>query len=196
MKKIAASLALVALATLSILAQAEGQDEAGDAEMMAAWQEMMTPTMHHEQMVKMAGDWMVHSKMQMDPSAPVMESDGTSHMEMVANGLFLQETVHAPMMGMPWEGHGVFGFDKTKNKHVGIWYDSLGTMFMHFEGECTNNCGSVTMVSNYTDPMTNQPATMKIVSTITDADHASNKMYGVTDGKEWLMGEITYTRNK
>ncbi|MCA9729710.1 MAG: DUF1579 family protein [Candidatus Eisenbacteria bacterium] len=186
--------ALGALVCLALPAMAE--EPGMNAEAMAAWQEMMTPGPHHEHMAKMAGDWTVHSKMMMDPSAPPMETDGTAHMEMEANGLFLRETVHSPMMGMPWEGHGVFGFDKGLNKHVAIWYDSFGSMIMNFEGGCTDNCGQVTLVSDYTDPMTNQPAQMKIVSSMTDADHMTNKMYSVADGKDTMMGEILYTRKK
>lgn len=196
MKKTVSMLVLGALVAISLPAAAQDEKGAMDAEMMAAWQEMMTPGPHHVAMATRAGDWTVHSKMQMDPSETPMETDGTAHLEMVANGLFLQESVNSPMMGMPWVGYGVFGFDKTLNKHVGVWYDSAGTMMMNFQGDCSDNCSTITMSSNFIDPMTKQPSSMKVVTKTTDADHATNQMYGMMDGKEWLMGEITYTRKK
>ncbi len=196
MKKIVSIVALGALVSVSLTAIAQDEKGAMDAEMMAAWQDMMTPGPHHQALATHAGDYAVHSEMRMEPNGEPMMSDGTAHLELVANGLFLQETVSAPMMGMPWNGYGVFGFDKTQNKHVGIWYDSAGTMIMNFQGDCTDNCKTITMTSNFVDPMTKQPTSMKIVHTMKDADHATNQMYCTTDGKEWLMGEVTYTRQK
>ena len=175
MKKLASILTLGGIVLISLPALAQGDKAAQEAEMMAAWQEMMTPGPHHQALATHAGDWEVHSSMKMDPSSEPMMSDGTAHLEMVANGLFLQETVNAPMMGMPWTGYGVSGFDKALNKHVGIWYDSAGTMIMNFQGDCTDNCSTITM---------------------TDRDHATNQLYTMMDGKEWMMGEITYTRKK
>lgn len=190
------SVTIVALGALVFSSMPALAEEGQNSAEMAAWAEMMKPTPHHENLAKMAGDWNIHSKISMDPTAPPTESDGTSHMKVVANGLFLQESVVAPMMGMPWTGFGVFGFDKGKNKHVGIWYDSAGTMIMNLEGECTDNCAQVTLTSTFIDPMSGQPATMKFVSDTVDQDNATNKMYNVVDGKDVLFGEITYSRKK
>ena len=196
MKKLASILTLGGIVLISLPALAQGDKAAQEAEMMAAWQEMMTPGPHHQALATHAGDWEVHSSMKMDPSSEPMMSDGTAHLEMVANGLFLQETVNAPMMGMPWTGYGVSGFDKALNKHVGIWYDSAGTMIMNFQGDCTDDCSTITMTANFVDPMTKQPSSMKTVTKMTDRDHATNQLYTMMDGKEWMMGEITYTRKK
>lgn len=195
MKKLASILTLGGIVLISLPALA--QDKAAqEAEMMAAWQEMMTPGPHHQALAARAGDWEVHSEMKMDPSSEPMMSDGMARIELVANGLFVQETVNAPMMGMPWTGYGVFGFDKALNKHIGIWYDSAGTMIMNFQGDCTDNCSTITMTANFIDPMTKQPSSMKTVTKVTDADHATNQLYTMMDGKEWMMGEIKYTRKK
>lgn len=196
MKKLVSILPLAGIVLFSLPAFAHDDEAAHQAEMMAAWQEMMTPGPHHQALATQAGDWEVQSSMKMDPNGEPMVTNGTAHLEMVANGLFLQETVNAPMMGMPWTGHGVFGFDKSQNKHVGIWYDSAGTMIMNFEGDCTDNCSTVTMTADFVDPMTNQPNMMKSVTKMTDPDHFTNQLYTMMDGKEWLMAEITYTRKK
>jgi hypothetical protein len=194
MKKALSMLALAAVVFSALPVLAE--DEHDHSAEMAMWAEMLKPTPHHEHLAKMAGDWTIHSKFMMDPSAPPDENDGTAKMTMVGNGLFLQESVQSPMMGQPWSGYGVFGFDKTANKHIGTWYDSFGTSIMMFTGECADNCATVTMTGSYVDPMTKQPTVMKTVSSMTDADHAMNKMYTVVDGKDVFMGEVAYTRKK
>ncbi|MEZ4651099.1 MAG: DUF1579 domain-containing protein [Candidatus Eisenbacteria bacterium] len=193
MKKITGTFLAVAFA-LACVSSSDGSETPGDE--AAAMQDMMTPGPHHEMLGKLAGDWTYTSKMWMDPAAPPMESVGTSHMATAMNGLFLTEDVEGNVMGMPWLGHGTYGFDKGQNKHIGVWYDSFGTMMIMFEGDCTDHCKTVTMTGSYLDPMSGQPATMKMVTTHTDDDHAVNEMFNVAGGQEVKMVEVHYTRKK
>jgi len=118
-------------------------------------------------------------------------------MEGLLDGRFVMETIQAPMMGMPWTGHGVYGYDNTTQKHVGTWFDSFGTMMMNFEGTCENSCKVVTMYSTYMDPMSKTMKKMKSVSKKVDNDTFTGELYDVAkDGKETKMMEMTYKRKK
>jgi hypothetical protein len=161
---------------------------------MAAWQASMTPGPHHQAMAGAVGEWNFVSKMWMDPAAPPMETTGTASMKLTMNGLFLVEDTSAQMMGMDWTGHGVFGYDNTKKKHIGVWYDSMGSMIMNFEGDCDGKCGVVTSYSDYLDPMTNTQKRMKTVSSHEGPDKSMMLMYDVAGETETKVMEIVYTR--
>jgi hypothetical protein len=186
--------AVCAAALLAQAVPAAGQEGSPDDE-MAKWMEMAAPGPHHAQMMKSVGTWEIHSKMWMDPSQPAMETSGESTITSLLDGRFLSEVIHAPMMGMPWEGRGIYGFDKGTGKHTGIWFDSFGTMMMSFEGECDGQCGVITMYSDYTDPTSGQPARVKSVVTRLDDDHSKQELYNVMkDGSEVKIMESAYTR--
>lgn len=164
---------------------------------MAAMMAAMMPGPHHEALMKKAGSWETKTKFWQDPSLPAMETSGTATLESLMDGRFLMEVTKANMMGMPWEGRGIFGYDNTAKKHVGTWFDSFGTMMMSFEGGCESSCSVITLTSNYMDPATKTMKKMKSVSKTTDADHAVMMLYDVAqDGSETKMVEVSYTRVK
>jgi hypothetical protein len=179
----------------SVIAVAQ---EAGDKEAeMKAYMEKIAPGPHHAHFAKAAGTWDVKSQFWMDPNLPPTETTGTSTFKVVMGGRFLEETTTAKMMGMDWEGRGVFGYDTGKKKHVGIWYDSMGTMIMNFEGDCDGTCSVITTYSEYFDPMTESTKKMKTVSTTVDDDHWKNEMFDVAaDGTETKVMVVDYTRAK
>ncbi|HZL84047.1 MAG TPA: DUF1579 domain-containing protein [Candidatus Krumholzibacteria bacterium] len=179
---------------LPVFAQESKQPSQAEMEAMMA---AATPGPHHQAMAKTVGTWEMSSKMWAAPGAPPMESTGTATIEGIMDGRFVMETIKAPMMGMPWEGRGVWGYDNTTKKHMGIWFDSFGTMMMNMEGTCDGACKVVTMKSTYMDPMTKSMKTMKSVSKTLSDDHTVNELFDVDkDGKETKMMEITYKRKK
>ena len=171
------------------------QDSAPSPEDMQKYMELATPGPHHKMLAASAGTWDTKSKQYMQPGAPPTESTGTSTIESVMGGRFIEEVTTTTMMGMPWEGRGVFGYDNATQKHIGTWYDSFGTMMMAFEGTCSNSCKNVTLTSTYFDPITKMDKKMKVVSKQTDNDHSTVEIIEVAkDGKENRMMEIQYTR--
>ena len=198
------ALQLVSLVTFAVAAfvgaafvgAAFAQDQ-GQAPDMTAMMEAMTPGPHHEQMATHAGSWKTTSKMWMEPGQPPTETSGIATIEVLMDGRFVHEITKANMMGMPWEGRGVFGFDNSSQKHIGSWFDSFGTTIMNFEGTCDGTCNVVTLQSTYFDPTSKSTKTMKSVSTVKSDDHHLMELFDVAeDGTESKIVEITYTRDK
>jgi hypothetical protein len=190
------SLPVFVLGLCLLVLPAMAQEQPSQEE-MAAMMAAMTPGPHHEALMKNVGTWDMTAKMYPAPGAPPMETKGTTTLEGMLDGRFVMETVKAPMMGMPWTGHGIYGYDNTKQKHISTWFDSFGTMMMYFEGTCENSCNVVTMYSEYMDPTTKTMKKMKSVSKQVDADTFKGELYGVEkDGTETKMMEMNYTRRK
>ena len=161
---------------------------------MAAYMALATPGPHHEALSAKAGSYKTTSKMWMDPSQPPMETAGTAEIEAVLGGRFVQEVTKANMMGMPWEGRGIFGYDNATKKHTGTWFDSFGTMMMSFEGTCKDHCKQISLTANYLDPVTKTEKGMKTVTEDKGDGVAVTTLYDLVDGKEVKMGIITYER--
>ena len=81
--------------------------------MMDAYMKAGTPGKQHEELAKTVGSYDLAVKSWMAPGTPPTESKGTAERTMVLSGRVLAETVHGDMMGQPFEGHGMTGYDNT-----------------------------------------------------------------------------------
>jgi hypothetical protein len=117
---------------------------------------------------------------------------------MSMNGLFLANTTKSNMMGMPFEGHGLDGFDNVTKKFVSTWADSTGSGIMSLEGSYDAATKSVTLTGNMTDPVAGKPTPVKMVAKDTDANNFVLEMHATNqkDGKMFKCMEIAYTRAK
>ena len=52
------------------------------------------------------------------------------------DGRVLIEEVTSSMMGMPFTGHGMTGYDNVTGKYWSTWTDSMSTGLMVSEGTC------------------------------------------------------------
>ena len=103
-------------------------------EMMKAWMAFATPGAPHKALEMTAGSWDVKTKMWMAPGAPPQETAGTSENKMILGGRYLEQRYEGAMMGQPFSGIGVTGFDNYKKKFVSTWIDSMGTGIMSMAG--------------------------------------------------------------
>ena len=163
---------------------------------VAAFQAPPQPTPHHEHFKKMVGTWDVATRMTPAPGAPAIESKATATYTLGPGGLWVIGEFKGEMGGGPFTGHSIDGFDPAKNKHTGIWVDSMSPTLNIGEGTCENDCrkqmGSIDGVG--TD---GKPAKYRYTAESKDDDHATMEMFSKgPDGKEWKMMTIVYTRKK
>jgi len=63
-----------------------------------------------------------------------MEETGTATRSMTLDGRVLVEDVSSSMMGSPFTGHGMMGYDNVTGKYWSTWNDSMSTGLMVSEG--------------------------------------------------------------
>jgi hypothetical protein len=98
------------------------------------------------------------------------------------------------MMGMPFSGQGMHGFDNVTGKHWGIWMDSMSTGMMVSEGSCDDK-GTCSFTGSWNDPIKKTPIKARMTSRWTSPTVEVFEMYAPgKDGKEMKMMEITYTK--
>lgn len=161
---------------------------------MAAWTAAATPGPQHAQLASYAGHWKTEVKsFWMDPNAPVV-SVGTSDYTMELGGRVLVGVHKAEMMGMPFEGRSIDGFDNAKGNCWSIWLDNMGTSYMVSTGNISADGKTVTHTGSSWDPMAGKEVNYKMITRIVDANKHIFEMYAVDGKTETKQMEITYTR--
>ena len=167
-------------------------------EEMAAWMKAATPGEAHQRFAEQAGDWDVTGKMWMAPGAPPEESTGKARIWTVMDGRFLMQEFTGSMLGMPFQGMGVSGFNNITGKYEGSWWDNMGTMIMHLEGTGDAH-GTVTDMAEFTDPFGARKY-MKMVTTLEGKDHIVVEGYDAaapgSGGADRRVMELHYRRAK
>jgi hypothetical protein len=166
-------------------------------EEMAAWEKAMTPGEPHKKMAAREGTWDTSSKFWMAPGAPPTESKGTAKFRMIFGGRYQVQEYTGDMMGMPFEGMSIGGYDNVKQQYFSTWIDSMGTGAMNSQGTADEK-GVITERGLMADPATGKDCKMRMVLTEKDKDTMFFEMF-VDDGKgkgEMKCMELTYTRKK
>ena len=104
-------------------------------------------------MAQHAGEWKAVTTFWMDPSAPPQKMEGTTKNEMIMGGRYLKSTHSGIMMGMPFEGMSLEGYDNAKKEFTIFWIDNLGTGISISTGKYDKETGTITYIGNVYDPM-------------------------------------------
>jgi hypothetical protein len=126
------------------------------------------------------------------PGQPAAEEKGTEKVTAICNGRWLWSDFKGQMMGQPFQGHGLVGFDADKKQYVSLWFDSMSPTFAlttgtfdaagktgNFAGDCVCPEG--------------KPMTIQQVLTRKGEGTRNNQMKFVSGGETTTM-EITYQR--
>ena len=160
------------------------------ATMMKKYQEYMTPGEMHKMLASWDGKWTTESTFWMDEKAPPSKSTGSCENKMILGGRYQQSIHTSSMMGQPFEGVGMTGYDNGKKVFVSTWQDNMGTGIMYLEGPYDTATKTMTLKGSYVDPVkgkTDVRQTFKIV----DDKNQYMEMYGTTaGGKEMKWMEM------
>ncbi len=168
------------------------------ATMMKNWQNYMTPGDMHAMLAKSNGTWNTEITMWEVPGAPATTSTGTSVNNMIMGGRYQESTNSGNMMGMPFEGRSITGYDNGKKAFVSSWIDNMGTGFMNMEGVWDDATKTINFSGKCMNPMTLKECDYRETFKLVDDNTQWMEMYGPSpiDGKEFKMMEIKFTRKK
>src|SRR5678815_2151756 len=105
------------------------------AEMMKKAEEASTPGAEHKKLEPFVGEWNAEVKMWMAPDAPPTVSKGTAKSAWILNGRFVQEDFTGEMMGKPFKGMSLTGYDNVRQKYRSVWVDDMSTTIVTSEGD-------------------------------------------------------------
>ena len=156
---------------------------------------MPKPGKEHAMLKGMIGTWDCEVEMAGMPGAPPTKPKAVEVVtplgEFWAIGAFKGE-----MMGMPFEGHNITGYDPVKKKFTNYWVDSMSPSAMTGEGEWNEEKKELTFLAKGMDPMGNEMTMKQVVRIIDENNHTFTMTMPMPDGTEMTVISIKYTRAK
>ncbi len=161
---------------------------------MEIYQKAGTPGEPHKALARLVGSWETRSRGWMDPDKPPVESTGTCEQKLILDGHYLQQTYTGDMMGRPYTGLSLLGYDNHTRKYQSIWVDTMSTGVYFFEGTGGRDGRTIKQESRYDDPV-HGPSVWRTVTRIKDDNTIAFEMFLIPKGKKEIrMMEMTITR--
>jgi hypothetical protein len=164
-------------------------------EVMEIYRKVGTPGAPHKLLAKLEGSWTTRSRGWVEPDKPPRESLGTSEQKLILGGHYLRQEYSGDMMGVPFTGINILGYNNHTNKYESIWIDSMNTAIYYFVGTASADGRTITQECRYDDPVRG-PSVWRSVTKIKDDNTQEFEMFVTPEGgKEEKMMEMTVTRN-
>lgn len=188
------SFLVAALAALVLLPGLAGSQEGGEMtqeQMMELWKKWSETDEHHKELAWYVGTW----DTEVSPGA----EKGTTEFKWIMDGRWLSEEMRGTLMGMPYHGFGMMGFDRFKKKWVTTWVSNMDTAMLRFEGVVVDPTGKVRVLwcnlDEYLTGEHDKPA--KGVYRKIDEDTFLFELWDMAMGPDGgKVMEITYKRRK
>lgn len=149
----------------------------------------------HKFIARFEGVWKAVVKIWHAPGTEPQVSDGVSMNRMTLGGRYLRQSFRSSFMDTPFEGMGFMGYNNVLRRYEGVWMDNMSTALMISTGTLTEDGKTLNSVSTYSDPQSGKEKKSRDVLRWIDDNKFVSEMYETgPDGKEFLMMEITYTR--
>ena len=168
---------------------------ADQAEMMKKAEAAGTPGPAHKALEALVGNWRAEVKCWMDPGGAPEASQATSENRWILNGRFLQQDFHGEMMGKPFNGLSLLGYDNFKQTFNSVWVSDMQTAMFTSEGKGESGYKVITLEGKSSCPATGRKdVPMKTVFRLLSPDKHVFEMFDGSKGDNAKTMEITYTR--
>lgn len=161
---------------------------------MAEFQKQVEAAMPHiKPLRENVGKWDMEMNHYMCGPEPT-QAKGVETVSMFGD-FWLVADVESEVMGQPFRGHCVTGYDMVRKKYVSTWVDTMAPYGMFFEGELKG--GVLTLECTMADPMMGgAEARYVIVDRWTGPDTREWSMVQHSAAGEMKMMDTKYSRRK
>ncbi len=174
---------------------AESSKPLDSAAMMRAWTAYMTPGEVHKALASDVGKWNCTMTFWEGPGAEAEKAESKAEIKMAFGGKYQEAYYTGDMMGMPFEGKSVMGYNNASGKVFSTWYDNMGTGMMIAEGDYDSAAKKFKVSGEMTDPMTKKSKKFREEYTIVDQGTRRMSMFDqAPGGGEYKSMEIVMTR--
>ena len=164
-------------------------------EMQRKVEEAGRPGAGHKALEPLVGNWKAEVKCWMEPGGQPNVSQATAQAKWTLNGRFLEEDFQGEMMGKPFRGRSLIGYDNTKQTFNSVWVSDMQTSMFTTEGKGESGNKVITMEGKASCPATGQrDLLMKTVLRVLGPDKHVFEMFDRSRGENAKTMEITYTR--
>jgi len=163
--------------------------------MMEIYKKVGTPGEPHKLLAKLEGSWTTRS-IGFEGGKKAMESVGLCEQKLILDGRYLQQTYTGDMMGVPYTGISLMGYNNHTKKYESTWIDTMSTATYFFVGKGSVDKKTITQECSYDDPVKG-PAVWHTVTRIKDDNTLGFEMFITPKGgKKEKMMEMTISRKE
>lgn len=188
----AIALSLLSLSLGPAIVRAQGdKPKAPD---MAAMMQAGMPNEHHKALQRFVGDFDYHMKVWTAPGQPPSEATGTMHGEALLGGRFVQMAYNGQLMGRPFEGRGIQGYDNRKNELINLWMTNMDTGVQSSTGTCDATHKVCTLLASTVDHVGKPMNTKQLITWVDDNNYRMEMFVTRSGGESSQAFEITAKR--
>jgi hypothetical protein len=181
------------LCAIFFIANLFAQDQ---TDMMKIMEDFAKPGKMHKWLASFNGTWDGTVIGYMNPTKPDTSKVVQTY-TMTLNGLYQEGQLTGTMMGIPFEGRSVSGYDNAKKIFVSTWIDNMGSGIIFMTGNYDESGKTLHLKGAQSNPITGKDSGIREVMKIVDENTYILEMYGDGfDGKEMKFMEGTFKRKK
>ncbi len=168
---------------------------AGQDEMLQKAEAAGRPGAGHQALEHFVGNWKGEVKCYKDQDSAPAVSQASAKISWIMNGRFLEEDFRGEMMGKPFHGRTVIGYDNVTQTYRSVWISDMQTSMFMTEGKGESGGKVITLEGVASCPMRGQgDIPMKVVLRVLGPDKHTFEMFDESEGESTKTMEITYTR--
>jgi hypothetical protein len=172
-----------------------GKPGADREEMMKRAEAAGKPGLGHKALEHCLGNWRAEVKCWSEPGGPANVSEATANVSWTMSGRYLQEDFEGEMMGKPFRGRTLIGYDNIKQTFQSVWISDMQTSMFVTEGKGEDGNKVITLRGTASCPMRERgDIPMKLVLRVIGPDKHTLEMFDESQGKSTKTMEITYIR--
>jgi hypothetical protein len=188
---LAASLGLAVLVPLNARPAPQDPQKAMDAYMKAG-----AVTENHAYLNRFAGSWTARTTMWTVPGQPPSTSENMFEGKMILGGRFVSMAYIGTMMGRPFEGVQISGYDNMQKKYVTLWLDDTSTSFFLLAGARDAVKDILNQTGEWADPLGGMTKVRAATRFLNPNEYVFEQFMILPDGKELKSMEMRCTRKK
>jgi hypothetical protein len=174
-----------------------GQTPQDQQKAMEMYMKLGAVNENHAYLKQFVGEWKSKATMWMMPGAPPTTSENKARAELILGGRFLKMTYAGTMMGQPFEGFQIIGYDNLQKKYVVLWMDNTSTAVYQTTGVRDASGKTMTEEGLWPDPITGGKVTVRNVTKWLGPEEFVYESYmGLPNGKEFKSLEQRMVRIK
>ncbi|WP_343696111.1 DUF1579 domain-containing protein [Flavobacterium sp.] len=210
MKKLTATLAIIALCFISCKKEVKSETETpaatvsdsvkteepvaeapvDSAAAAKAWQAYATPGESHKLMADEVGTWNCEMTFWYEPDGKPEKSTSVANIKMILGGRYQEATYQGKIMGAPFEGKSTLAYNNASKEFTSTFIDNMGTGMMVATGKYDEATKSMELKGEMVNPMDGKKSPYREIYTIIDPTTRKMEMFDVKNGKEFKSMEI------
>lgn len=193
MKKALFPLMALVLISGMVFARTSAQDQ---QKAMEAYMKAAAVTADHAVLKAFVGHWDATATMWMMPGAPPSTSKNTVDAVMILGGRFVRMDYKGTMMGQPFEGYQITGYDNMQKTYNTFWIDNSSTSFYLLAGTYDPAKKTFIQKGQWADPMGSVTPVRAVITLVSPDEYLYESFMSMPDGKEFKSMEYRAVRKK